>query len=248
MANHNFTLPTLLGHRGIAARAPENTLEGFRRAKAAGMTWVEFDVMLTADGVPVVIHDNSVKRTTNGRGQVGKMQYAELARLDAGSWFSPEFSGEQIPRFIDVIELLGKLHLQANVEIKPYPGADILTAKRVLKEIAEAWPRRLLPPLISSFSYPAMKVALRQAPDLPRGLCLSRWLNNWPIWADELQCNTIHLPVSGVKPDRIKAIHQTGRGVLVYTVNSVNKARELYAQGVDGLFSDCPDEIAQALF
>jgi glycerophosphoryl diester phosphodiesterase len=244
MPSHNFTVPRLIGHRGIAARAPENTLISFRRAFEAGVKWVEFDVMLTADGVPIVIHDPSLKRTTQTRGRVGKLNYADVAHLDAGSWFSPEFKGEKIPRFEEVIALLGELNLQANVEIKPYWGADRETAECVLQEIHDKWPKHLPAPLISSFSFEAMKIARDLAADLPRGLCLSRWSRHWQYYANELACSTVHLPVSAARADRIREVHETGRGVIVYTVNDPNQARELYALGVDGIFSDCPDEIA----
>ena len=99
-------LQPVIGHRGAAARAPENTLAGLRRARELGAAWVEFDVMLTADRVPVLIHDETLERTTTGRGEVARHTAAEIRALDAGGWFAPEFAGERVPTLAEAVALL----------------------------------------------------------------------------------------------------------------------------------------------
>ena len=101
-------LPPLIGHRGAAAQAPENTVAGFRRAAALGLPWVEFDVRLTADRRLVLMHDATLTRTTNGRGRVRDRRLAEIAELDSGSWFAPAFAGERVPTLERAIEVLAE--------------------------------------------------------------------------------------------------------------------------------------------
>src|SRR6185437_12837650 len=112
-------LPSVIGHRGAASSAPENTLGGMRRAHALGIRWVEFDVRLSGDGHCILLHDDAVDRTTDGTGEAAALDFAALRRLDAGSWFSPDFAGERIPTLEETVALLGVLGLGANVEIKP---------------------------------------------------------------------------------------------------------------------------------
>lgn len=232
------SLPRVIAHRGARKIAPENTLVAMRKAKDLGAAWVEFDVMLIASGEAIVIHDTTVNRTSNGKGEVGKMNDDEIARLDAGSWFSSEFSGEKIPFLKEMINCLSTLKLGANIEIKPYPNKDKETALTSLNVIKKYWPEELPPPLLSSFSLDSLR-ALRNADQkISLGLLLDKWNNKWEQLADELQCVTVHLNYKIATKDRIQAIKKTGRFVLCYTVNSKATAKRLYSWGVDSLFSD----------
>src|SRR5690606_3020467 len=107
-------------HRGASTVAPENTIAAFRAARDQGARWVELDVALLADGTPVVIHDVTLDRTTNGKGPLGEMTAADLAGLDAGSWFGAQFAGERLSTLPDVLTALGELGLNVNVEIKQH--------------------------------------------------------------------------------------------------------------------------------
>src|SRR5258708_3986607 len=142
--------PRVLGHRGGGKLAPENTLAGIRKAAAMGFGGVEFDVMLSADKVPLLIHDETVDRTTSGHGSVAATPYARLASLDAGAWFSPEYRGERVPSFEEAGRLCARLGLWANVEIKPARGFERETA-RASSERALAFWGAPPPPLPSSF-------------------------------------------------------------------------------------------------
>src|SRR3989304_501563 len=112
-------LPRVMGHRGAAALAPENTLGGFRRAAARGIGWIEFDVMLTGDGVPVLFHDDNLKRITGRDAPMAETPYSVVRTLDAGSWFAPDFAAERIATLEAAIAVLDELQLSANIEIKP---------------------------------------------------------------------------------------------------------------------------------
>jgi len=127
----SLRLSRFVGHRGIAAEAPENTLTGFRLAAEAGFSWVEFDVMLSADDVPVLHHDEELGRTDNGSGPVAAHPLSALKALDAGSWFGPGFAGERIPTFEETIACCRALGLSMNVEIKPTTGREVRTAELV---------------------------------------------------------------------------------------------------------------------
>ena len=152
-------LPPVIGHRGAAAAAPENTLASLRKAKELGATWVEFDVKLTRDGHPVLFHDDRLDRTTSGQGEVALTTLAQLRKLDAGAWFAPAFEGERVPSFADALALCAELGLGINVELKPCPGREADTARVALETLLEHWPERRPAPLISSFARVCLVVA-----------------------------------------------------------------------------------------
>jgi glycerophosphoryl diester phosphodiesterase len=144
-------LPRVIGHRGAATHAPENTLAGLRKAAELGAPWVEFDVRLTADKVAILHHDDTLKRTAGRNAAAATLDYAEIAELDAGAWFGNAFHGERVPTLSDSIALLGELGLGANIEIKPAPGHEAETARIALELVKKEWPSNLPAPLISSF-------------------------------------------------------------------------------------------------
>src|SRR5579859_6338194 len=115
MTPPSFSPPAIIGHRGAAGLAPENTLAAIRAAAAAGARWVELDVQLTRDGVPVLLHDSTLERTTDGEGKVGDADLDALRRVDAGSWFAPRFLGQRVPTLAEAVAELGQLGLGANL-------------------------------------------------------------------------------------------------------------------------------------
>ena len=117
-----FQLPRIMGHRGAAGVAPENTLVGLRTAAELGVRWVEFDVMLSGDGVPVLFHDDSLKRTTGCDALMADTPLASLSKLEAGAWFASKFAGEPIPTLEDALSFLLESGISPNVEIKPSTG------------------------------------------------------------------------------------------------------------------------------
>lgn len=231
----------LIGHRGAAAYAPENTLAAFDKARALGCHFIEFDVMLNSEGEAFIFHDENLKRTTNGRGEFGLMTTEYIRSLDAGSWFSKQFRGEKIPSLLEAIKWLTTSEMQANIEIKPYPGQTEQTTIAVLTEINRCWPQDKKLPLISSFDHEALKICRSFAPEIPIGLLLDKWQDNWLQLAKELDCFSVHLSKRAATAARVSSIKQHGYVVFVYTINRKRKAEKLFAWGVDAVFSDYPD-------
>jgi len=239
-------LPKIIGHRGACAYAPENTLASIRKAAALGARWVEFDVRLTRERDLVLIHDDDVKRTTNGRGRVRDLAVSELQALDAGAWFGGAFAGERIPALVETIALLHDLGLGANIEIKAERGEARATAEALARILAEHWPRDGSPPLVSSFEIDALEGMQAAAPHWPRGLLLAELKGDWRGLADRLGAATLNLDHRPLDAAKVALAREAGRPILCYTVNDAARARQLFAWGVSGVFTDRPDTLLEA--
>lgn len=230
-------LPPIIGHRGAAGLAPENTLASFQAAAALGCRMVEFDVRLSADQVPVVFHDDTLERRTNGRGPVAAHTLEQLRRLDAGG-------GEPIPTLAEVLLLCRSLDLAANIEIKPDRGAERATTLAALAEALRVWPAELPPPLVSSFSAEALAAARAAAPGWPRGLLLGRLPPDWRARAEALACATVHCSERDLTGEAVRAVTAAGYPLLAYTVNDRARAESLWRMGVVSVFTDRPDRLS----
>jgi glycerophosphoryl diester phosphodiesterase len=240
-----LNLPPVIGHRGAAAQAPENTLAGFRAASALGCPWVEFDVRLTADGALVVCHDDKLDRTTDGRGRISRLPLATLQGFDAGRWFGARFAGEHIPTLDEVLGFCHELGLGANVEIKAERGRAVATAAAV----ADCLDRRDQLPviLISSFLSDAVAAVAKQMPSVPHGMLWRKLPRGWRQIAANFGCTTIHLGQADLTQTIAEQVRAAGYPLLVYTVNDPARARQLFGWGVTSVFSDAPDIIAAAM-
>lgn len=234
-----LALPRWFAHRGGGRLAPENTLAGIRLAAALGYRAVEFDVMLTADGTPVLIHDETVDRTTNGRGAVCALSDDEIFRLDAGG-------GERIPRLSEAAALCRSLGLLANVEIKPATGFERETAERVADQVLELWQGAAVPPLFSSFSLEALAIARDRAPQIPRGVLYEAVPADWRAEMQRLQAVSLHCDADLLGDEVLAEARAAGVPVLCYTVNDAAAAGALFARGVSGVFTDALDTFAEA--
>lgn len=230
-------LPRWIAHRGGGSLAPENTLAGIRLAARMGFRAVEFDVMLSADATPVLIHDETLERTTDGRGRVCDTPDARLFALDAGS-------GQKIPRFADAARLCRELDLFANIEIKPAAGHELRTAEIVAGLAAEFWRDAPERALLSSFSLAALAVARERAPALARGALFVEAPADWPAIVAELGAATLHCAAAHANDALLAAAAARGLPVLCYTVNRAEQAKSLFARGVAALFTDCLDRFA----
>ena len=244
-------LPQVIGHRGAASYAPENTLEGIHTAADIGIEWVELDVKLTKDDVPILFHDDDLERTTNGSGLVRDFTYEELQQFETGSWFSDSFTGIKIPTLEEAIEILIERNLGLNLEIKACPGREKETAEAALDILSQYWDDhdRLL---ISSFDPVSLETAQHIAADWHRGLLLAPEGNgemtpNWRDIADHLDVKTINLGTTIATRDVIDEAIELDYIPLVYTVNDPEQARDFQSWGVVSLFSDEPDLIAENL-
>jgi glycerophosphoryl diester phosphodiesterase len=235
-----IALPRVIGHRGAASCAPENTLAGFRRARALDCQWVEFDVRLTADARPVVLHDDRLTRTTDGRGRVSALSLAAVRRHDAGAWFGASFAGERVPTLEEALTLLAGLGLGANVELKATRGREAETGTVVADLLARLCPSALPELLISSFRPAALAAAGARAPRIARGILFGVIPENWRAVAERLGCATIHADYRRLRPALVTEIREAGYPVLAYTVNDPGRANALFDWGVTSVFSDDP--------
>ncbi len=240
-------LAPIVAHRGASAAAPENTLAAIRLAKTEGASWVEVDVKLSRDRVCILMHDDHLKRTTNGRGEVAQYDLDELQQLDAGSWFSRRFAGERIPTLEQTLGLCLELDLELNLEIKPCPGRQHETALAVVEDLRRHWPAGRPWPLISSFAVASLEEVRLHAPEMPRGLLIGRPTRRGRDMLDRLECVTLHCDARRVSRDLVRRLAATGRPVLCYTVNDPHRARRLLEMGVTSIITDRPGDLRSAL-
>ncbi len=233
----------VIGHRGAAAYAPENTLAGLREARRRGCRWVEIDVRLTRDGVPVLMHDPALDRTTSGRGKLDTHDATSVARLDAGGWFAESFRNEPPPRLEEALDLLRELGLKVNLEIKPTTGSPRAKADAIGRTLRADRRHREVVRVISSFSEEILEGLRESLPEIPRGLLLRRPEGDWPTAVRRLRCASVHLWHGMVAPEVIATARREGVKVLAFTVNSPERARELFSLGVDAVITDVPDRI-----
>ena len=230
-------LPRWIAHRGGGTLAPENTLAGIRVAGRLGFKAVEFDVMLSGDGTPVLIHDETLERTTNGAGRVCDTPDSVLFSLDAGH-------GERIPRFAEAAALCRELGLLANVEIKPAAGHELATATVVARLTADLWRGAAVQPLLSSFSLAALEVARDVAPEIRRGVLFESPPGDWLAEVHRLRAVSLHCDADLLRDEVLAEARAHDIPVLCYTVNAPEQAEMLFARGVSGLFTDRLDLFA----
>lgn len=242
-SNLLWPYPRVIAHRGGGLLAPENTLAGMKLARNLGFMGVEFDVVLTEDGTPILMHDEALDRTTDGSGSVADASYAEIADLDAGGWFGNEYIGEPVPSFAAAIALCREADLWANVELKPTPGTERETGEVTARMAKMLWAGANPPPLLSSFSPLALEAAAVEAPELPRALLVKEIPANWEVLMQRLQCVALHASHRHLNAALVKAVHAAGYGVLAYTVNESKLALDLLEWGVDALVTDQLDVI-----
>jgi glycerophosphoryl diester phosphodiesterase len=240
-------LPRVVGHRGAATYAPENTLASLREARRRGASWVEFDVKLSGDGVAMLMHDDSLKRTAGLDRLASATPWSEIQGLDAGAWMAPRFTGERVPSFVEAIACLRGEGLGANVEIKPCPGREAETARAAVETLRKHWPARLPTPLMSSFQDAALAAARDAAPEYPRAILIDALKDDWRARAEAVGAVGVNTNGKKLVPARAAEIKAAGYLLSVYTINDANQARALVAMGVDCVISDAPDVILAAL-
>lgn len=239
--------PIIFAHRGASAYAPENTLAAFELALRQGADAIELDAKLTSDGQVVVIHDQTVDRTTEGTGRVMDLTLSALRKLDAGSHFDVAFQGEPIPTLDEVFKAVGQLTF-INVELTNYASPwDALPQKVAALVRRHKLTRRVL---FSSFNPIALVRIRRLLPEAPIGLLASpggsgSWARSWP--GRLLHYQSLHPEVGDVTVSLVESVHRRDRRVFVYTVNKIEEMRRLFTLGVDGIFSDDPVLARQAL-
>ncbi len=233
----------VIAHRGFSGRAPENTMAAFKKAMEIGSDAIEFDVRFTGDGRLVVFHDDTLERTTNGKGKAATLTFEELKRLDAGSWFGSIFAGERIPGLTEVLEATrGRILL--NIELKKgdhgkYSMVDL--AKETLREVTGAGMKRQV--LLSSFDLDAIQWVHQEDPGI-----LTAFITGDP-WKSPLDAtkgnflSALNPRKSALNEDNLSAAHQQGVRVNVWTVDTEEEMEKFIAMGVDGIITNHPDRL-----
>ena len=239
-----WPFPAWIAHRGAGKLAPENTLAAFRLGAQHGYRAFECDVKLSRDGVPFLLHDDTLDRTTHDHGDAAARAWAELSTLDAGSWHGRAFAGEPLASFAAIAAYCLGNHYRLNIEIKPSPGRERETGEVVAREASRLWATSTVPPLLSSFKPEALEAAMAQAPTLPRALLLDTLGAGWFERAQALQCVAIVANHRLFDRGLVERLHGAGLRALAYTVNDEAAAEALLAMGLDGLITDAVDRFA----
>ena len=241
-----WSFPLWIAHRGAGRCAPENTLAAFRLGAQHGYRAFECDVKLSADGVPFLLHDATLERTTSGAGSAADLAWSELSRLDAGAWHSRGFAGEPMPSLAGIAAYCARNGFALNIEIKPTPGDENETGRVVATEAARLWAGQALLPLLSSFRPDALLTARDAAPQLPRALLLDTLHEGWFEQARALGCVAAVTNHQIMDAALITQLHGAGMRALVYTVNDALEAQRLVALGIDGMITDAVDRFSPA--
>jgi glycerophosphoryl diester phosphodiesterase len=235
-----------IGHRGASRAAPQNTLAAFRQAAELGADGVELDVHLSADGVPVVIHDFVVDHTTDGTGAVAARPLAALKELDAGGWFDPAYAGERIPTLAEVMEAVGDT-LLLNIELKVAGRSDGRLAAAVVGLVTRFNLAERV--LLSSFEPTALLDVRRLAPHLPLGFLYDPLPSSWPtrLRARGLHPQALHPHHTLARPALIRRAHKRGQRVVTWTVDEPAAMARLIAAGIDAIITNYPDRLRLVL-
>ncbi|MFX3619441.1 MAG: glycerophosphodiester phosphodiesterase [Sporolactobacillus sp.] len=229
----------IIAHRGSKANRPENTLSAFEEAKRVGSDGIELDVHLTKDQEIVVMHDEKVNRTTNGKGQIKNFTLNELKALDAGSWFSPKYKGEKVPRLVEVLDLLSDYSGVLNIEFKTdkniYPGIEA----RVFRLIQDY--RHDLPVVYSSFNHESLMRLKKIDPHADIALLLwERLVEPWR-YTEQVGATAQHLWEPSAFSETTQQLHDHHIKVRAWTVNKPKNMHHAFDLGVDAIITDYPE-------
>jgi glycerophosphoryl diester phosphodiesterase len=241
--------PIIVAHRGFRSRYPENTLSAFSAAVEHGIFMIELDVALTRDRQVIVIHDDTLDRTTTGHGLVNQMNLSDIQRLDAGSWFGSQFSKETVPTLEQVFQNLGG-RCVINVEIKSvaveYDDPKDAVEKQVLRMIHDYHLREMT--LISSFNPHVLSRLNRIDPTVPVALLSNQELDDDTLYIlNDLNAFSWNPDYRKLSRKQTEQVHKQGIKVLPYTVNGNKAIQQVLGMGVDGLITDDPVEAVGCL-
>ena len=260
--------PRWIAHRGAGKLAPENTLAAFRLGAQHGYRMFECDVKLSADGVPFLMHDATLQRTTNASNLRlalaesastainlvaireteigGELEWSALSQLDAGAWHSRAYAGEPLATLEGVARYCLANQYFLNIEIKPTPGTERQTGEVVARHVARLWANAGAPPLLTSFSPVALEGAQEAQPELPRGLLLDTLWDGWQEVAWTLKCHAVVCNHALWDAQTVAQAKIAGLRTLSYTVNDEWAAERLIELGTDGIITDRVDLFSPA--
>ena len=244
MKADDWAFPRWIAHRGAGRLAPENTLAAFRHGATHGYRAFECDVKLSADGVPFLLHDATLDRTTSECGTAGDRAWSELSRIDAGSWHSRAYAGEPLPSLEGIARYVQRNGFALNVEIKPTPGHEQATGAAVAEACTRLWQHSAAPLLFSSFRPEALQAAAQRAPGIARALLVDTLWSGWLEMARSLNCVAVVTNYALMDSVLMAELHAAGLRGLCYTVNDPAEARRLVKLGIHGLITDAVDRFS----
>ena len=227
----------VIAHRGSSLEAPENTLRAFEFALASGVDGLEIDVQLTGDGEPVVLHDETLNRTTSGTGYLIGQTYSHIRTLDAGRWFGEQFAGQRIPHLREVLDLLDKSGVLLNIELKngmvQYPGLE----EKVL-DLLTLYPHQNV--FISSFNHYSLRLVKRLASDAKIGLLYMAGLVEPWRYAQLMQAYSLHPLYLNIMPELVTGCKDASIKLFPWTVDSSEDLKRISDLGVEGIITNDP--------
>lgn len=231
----------LIVHRGASTFAPENTLAAVRRAAEKGARWIETDVRLTSDGGLVMIHDATLDRTTNGKGPVVATSLDKIRTLDAGSWFSSEFTDEPVPDLESFLDTVLATGLSLQLELKDNPGLEDVLVEKVVAVLKRLWPIGERGLFVSSFSERCMRLCAEALPEVPRALA-TEFVPTDPVKRlQEARCQILHTQAILTLQDDLARLRAADIEFAVATVNGAEAANAFLAAGATSVLSDRVD-------
>lgn len=240
-SSHRIVNAAVVAHRGASKVTPENTLASVNWAAQMGATWIETDVRLTSDMKLVMIHDETLDRTTDGRGPVLTTSLEEIQKLDAGSWFSDEFSGARVPTLEEYLDCILENGINLQLELKEVPGLERELVEQTAEVLRKKWPFGERGLYLSAFSERCLRHAAEILPDVPRCLALVAAPNDPVALMKDVGCQIIHIQdTSYNSPERYEILKASGVEFAVATVNDATRARELLSLGAQSVLSDDP--------
>ncbi|MDB1125588.1 glycerophosphodiester phosphodiesterase family protein [Vibrio algarum] len=231
----------IVGHRGAAALAPENTLAGLNKAADSGIHWIEIDTQLTADGIPVIFHDETLERCTNGSGKLASHTLSELKQLDAGSWFDGAFAGEKIPTLEEALQTCLDKDLFMNLEIKIHHDVQVVPLVKKISDVLKSidFPNERL--LLSSFSKHAVEQCKTLLPDIRRGYITEEKSTEYLNEIEHLSLFSVHVNQEMLTSDMAKSITDKGYTLNIWTLNDPDKLNDFIQMKVDNVITDNPE-------
>lgn len=236
----------IYAHRGSSGTHPENTLAAFKHAATLPIYGVEFDVHLTKDGELVVIHDEKIDRTSNGKGFIKDLTLAELKTYDFGSWFSKEFHEEKIPSLSEVLDVFSTTNHHLNIELK----TDVIAYEGIVRKVIQLLDERELQSrvVISSFNHDTLREVKQLAPQIETATLSMKEFKNPFDYVHAIPADALHISLkTAQRPSTEKVIRQ-GVPVRVFTVNQIKHLEHLTNIGVDAIFTDFPEKMNTYLY
>jgi len=232
---------SLIGHRGAAGLAPENTAASFKMAKNLGINWVEFDTQCCKTGEWVIFHDDTLERTTGKKGRLHDTALKDLEKLEVGSFFAPQFKGERILLLKEALHLLISLELHANIEIKGDYTEDPDLLRGFISILSQDWPKTLPPPLVSSFHLETVKFLKSNGLEVPYGYIIEEFKPDALEVVKKEDFFSLHCDYISLSAEDLKWLKKQQVPVLLYTVNDYETKVRLLNEGISAIFTDYPN-------